>query len=128
MARFEHIGKTMVNVDKIRACYRRAGEPDVLIVELDNGETCEAYDKYHVVERNLEGSNFITQVIPCTKPLYARYQDEYEDFDCPIYYLALCADGCVRPLDACTGEWIDFADDTGNYAGLYSERLRKGNK
>jgi hypothetical protein len=49
MARFEYIDKTMVNVDKIRACYRRAGEPDVLIMELDNGETYEAYDKYHGV-------------------------------------------------------------------------------
>lgn len=128
MARFEHIGNTMVNVDKIRTCYRKIGEPDVLIVELDNGETCEAYDKKHVAEENLEGSSFIVQVIPCSKPLYARYCDENEEFDCPVYYLALCADGYVRPLSMCEGEGMDFADDAGNYVGLYSERLRKESK
>lgn len=68
----------------------------------------------------MDKKDFITQVVPCTKPLYARYrEDDGREYNCPVYYLALCADGEVRPLDVC--EYVDFADIADNYVGLYSE-------
>lgn len=68
----------------------------------------------------MDKRDFITQVISCTKILYARYRgSDGKCFDCPVYYLALCADGCIRPLDVNVD--VCFADDASNYVGLYSE-------
>lgn len=128
MARFEWIGNTMVNVDKVRTCYRKVDEPDVLIVELDNGEVCKHPGKSCWMEEQIEGGSFIAQVIPCPKLLYARYkEDDGREYDYPVYYLALCADGYVRPLDIAGCDGVCFADDADNFVGLFSERAEKEN-
>lgn len=122
MARFENVAGTTINVDKIKAYYRMSTDRNVLVVELENREVYKAHDKHCCLEKRLDGSDFITQVIPCPKPLCARYrEDDGKEYGYPVYYLGLCADGYVRPLDICGGDGICFADDASNYVGLYSE-------
>lgn len=125
MARFESVGNTTVNIDKIRTYYKIAAEPDTLIVELDNGETYRARDKFGYLEDCLEGNNFVVQVIPCSKPLYAWYKDDEGEHSRPVHYLGLCANGCVRPLDVRDSENIGFADEACNYTGLHEKALRR---
>ena len=72
----------------------------------------------------MDKKDFITQVIPCIRPLYARYrEDDEREFESPIDYLGLCANGEVRPLKVCEDIGVDFADVVDNYVGLYNESL-----
>lgn len=125
MNRFEEIGNVNVNIDKIRCFYREGERGENIIVELDDGRRVKAHDKRKIIEGFIRGDSHIIQVIPCVKQLYARYIENGKEFECPIYYLGLCADGYVRPLDVYGMENMMFADDVGNYIGLYSETLEE---
>lgn len=128
MTRFEKINGTFVNVDRIRGYWRGINqEMDMIHVELDNGEVIDALDEHHVIENQINGFYFIEQVIPCQKVLYARYISNGKEWEEPVYYLALCADGCVRPFDICGPEGCTFADDADNFIGLYSKTIKEEN-
>ena len=123
MSRFAKIGIRNVNIDKIR-CYWNEGEAyDDIVVQLDDGKTIRAHDERSIAEGDIIGRNHITQIIPCIKTLYARYEIDGNEVEYPVYYLGLCADGFVRPLDVCGYDGVGFADESRNYIGLYSETL-----
>lgn len=127
MARFEKIGDTYVNVDKIRCFWREGEKGEFLAVELDDGQVLRTRDvRYGLLEEQISGSEHIVQVIPCVKPLYVRYRNEYREiYESPIDYIALCANGDIRPLETCGMDGILFFDDMSNYVGLFCEKLEE---
>ncbi len=128
MSRFEEINGLNVNIDKIR-CFWREGEcGETLVVELDNGKRIRRHDERKAIQMSIEGESHVVQVIPCIKPLYARYTEEGKEMEYPIYYLGLCADGYARPLDVYGDVGMIFADEACNYIGLYSEALEEERK
>jgi len=67
----------------------------------------------------LLGEGHIVQVIPTSEPVYAVYRNEDgRHFADPIYYLALCADGGIRPVECCEG-WLETINSTNNFVGVY---------
>mgnify|MGYP001064870163 CR=1 FL=1 len=124
MSRFEMVGNIYVNVDKIRLFWREGEEGEILAVELDNGKVLRTHDERGGWQNTISGYEHIVQIMPCTKPLYMRYRGESgEILESPVYYVGVCADGCVRPLEVCGADEIFFADDISNFVGLYSETL-----
>ena len=128
MSRFERISGRYINVDKIR-CYWREGERgECIAVELDDGGMLREHDVRRMIERCIDGVFHIVQIIPCIKPLYARYTEDGKEVESPIYYLGLCASGHARPLDICGADGVGFADESCNYVGLYCETLEEERK
>ncbi len=126
MVRFEKIGDTYVNVDKIR-CFWREENGKVLAVELDDGQVLRTRDvRYGLLEERISGSGHIVQVIPCVKPLYVRYRGEAREiYESPVDYIALCANGDIRPLETCGMDGMLFFDEMSNYVGLFCGKLEE---
>ena len=118
MARFIEVAGTHLNVDKIKSYYHtfNCGKP-ILCVKTDDGNVHYETDRGCLMEESLRGNDFIVQVIPCVKPLYARYEEAESICEYPVDYLGLCADGTVRPLGV-FGNGVQFCDKTGNFIGL----------
>lgn len=114
MVRFEFVDGGYVNMDCIKE-YHQTYDKKVFIKYKDGrSETVsDGYIKF------LSGEEFITQVIPCTKPLYAVYKDSGTVVsECEVDYLGLCADGHIRGLILCD-DYFEIADTISNFAGLH---------
>lgn len=126
MVRFEKIGNTYVNVDKIRSFWRDSTKDEILVVKLDDGDVLRTHDERSGWQNAISGYEHIVQVIPCIKPLYVRYRGEDgNECESPVYYMGLCASGDIRPLEICGADMVYFADDMSNFIGLYIETLEE---
>ena len=120
MSRFIYINGDYINSNQVVRTERRG---EYLGVYLKNEKYERIHDKYRVYEEEINGEDFIVQVIPCVKPLYVNYREDADKIvERPIYYLGLCASGYVRPLDIYGYEGVMFADDASNYLGLYDTK------
>ena len=122
MTQFKYIGGNYINEDFIKEFFETTGR-QVLITYKDG--TKEMVSTGYL--SSLSGEDFITQVIPCVKPLYAAYSDNGSVVDEDIvHYLGLCSDGSVRGLVLSDGIF-ETANTVSNFIGLYeTSQYKKG--
>ena len=118
MIRFENVGRYgYINVNEIAHYYETMnnGYEEIAIILKDGRELNGS--KY--LRDTLEGKGFVTQIIPCVKPLYALYStDNHIDSIDEIDYLGVCADGNTYGLATMEG-YFDICEGS-NFEGLYS--------
>lgn len=122
MARFEYIDGSYINLEFIKEFYETNGSK--ISIKYKDG-TKEMVSTGYL--SSLSGEDFITQVIPCVKPLYAAYSDNGSVVDEDIvHYLGLCSDGSVRGLVLSDGIF-ETANTVSNFIGLYeTSQYKKG--
>lgn len=112
MIRFIAVNNTLVNVQhivKVEDC-----EDGSTAIHLDNGEVLQT-DSSPELDSAIMGTNHVIAIVPC-KGLDAIMDNGTHQFQMPVRYLELTANGSYRPLAMRYGmeEW---SEDYG-FAGL----------
>ncbi|WP_313132801.1 hypothetical protein [Anaerocolumna sp.] len=114
MAQFEYINGSHINKDIIKEFYQTTDRK--VVIKYKDGTSEKVPDSYL---NFLSGENFIIQVIPCVKTLYAAFGKNGDIVgEDTVYYLGLCADGNVRGL-ICNENYFEIADTVSNFVGLF---------
>lgn len=116
MARFVTINNKRINAEKIQ-CFQTT-PTGVCIHYCDGSQDNVGQINMPTFER-LMGRHHITQVIPCHIPLWLVWQNANEYSAERVHFLALCANGELRPLTP-QGNWM-WNDGEYNPEGLYCE-------
>lgn len=113
MNRFVEIKGKRINMDTIAQYWPI--QNDTIYIEFTNGESITVPYSNFLMEQ-LDGDDFVTQVIPVTEPLYHVWQDENEQYwATPVHYLGVCANGIVKALDNVGGYFEATLDGYGIY-------------
>jgi hypothetical protein len=112
------LGDTVININKIKQIGIESKK--AVSVTFDD-DTTEIYGTYGDAERAVEQlGKTILQLIPCITPMYNIYKNgDGTYFHDRVYYLALCADGCVRSL-AAPDYFFELADEANNFVGVFT--------
>lgn len=128
MNRFEYLNGKYENVDMIASVYDIDGGKCRVLYK--NGKYMEISNGY--IE-DVTGGSHIVQIIPCVKPVVAIYECKNEEgkstiFEEDVFYLGLCADGCIKPVVLSEGTYEIINVD--NFKGLISKgnTWRESNK
>jgi len=118
--RFIEYDGRYVNANAIRDIEYR-GNSNMYISFIHGDGFTTKFDDIDRFLNELNGTRHVVQVIPAHVPLWMVWGADDDDthYARPAYFLALCADGYVRPLHFCEGS-INIPSGV-EYAGVYRE-------
>lgn len=113
MSRFVDVMGKRINMDTIAQYWRTRN--DTICIEFTNGES-ENVPFSNFLLNQLDGEDFVVQIIPVTEPIYYVGQDENKQYRAsPIHYLGVCANGMVKALVNAGGYFEATLDGYGIY-------------
>ena len=119
MSRFAYVeGQEYINTEEIVRWYPAVrGGNHFIFIEYKDGATS-SHPRTSYTEEELEGSNYIVQVIPCHNELYSVWRTGDNEYcSSGILYLGLTASGELKPLDMADGYFCVTNDS--NFLGIY---------
>lgn len=113
MSRFVDVIGKRINMDAVARYWPTANK--TIRIEFTNGE-CENVPFSNFLLQQLDGEDFVVQIIPVTEPIYYVWQDENKQYWAfPIHYLGVCANGLVKALVNVGGYFEATLDGYGIY-------------
>lgn len=113
MSRFVDVRGKRINMDTVAQYWRTPN--GTIYIEFTNGESENVpYSDFQMEQ--LDGEDFVVQVVPVTEPIYHVWKDEDNQYwATPVHYLGVCADGVVKALDNVGGYFEATIDADGIY-------------